>query len=506
MSIPDISHPGHADTLVEEKFRHMMHDNTDVVTRKGYYDIVFDVWDSIRVDLRKERLPEGLNKLEFEVYEERIRWPKSIFKSEVLKSAVLEYSETTLFPQLVDPIYYGFDPFESGWIFDIQADRFGEDLVGADLSKSAGLPVFGPKRNNLGEARQYNSSVVKPNPTLANCYAPFVGWRTQMADPDGTPKVRSIAMVACQFWLLERESYIHSIAKAKQGWKESSLIRPYYVDEQSAFAWIVDKLSECSQMVGLDYAAYDRNVRAEEIAWAHSHMIQDYEFQELMLEYLLKAPIMIPKEWGSWAARNGGVLSGSTVTHHLDDVTNLGDTGGALKRHGTLRFVEFGVVNGDDLAFGVSTKFNRKQLANLGKYSLRTLSPDKCWLGQSDLWFSKQYFSPELEGATKPIALVVNSMAFAERQSDSIVASKEHQAITATQQMSYLRFHPLGPKFISEVLKRDRYPIDSQPVERLVPAAEAYLSSHNWAVETGQLDSDPTVFVRSLQDFASSYR
>lgn len=480
---------------VKRRLDALQHDNTDPVYRPAGKRVLEKLVPVTRKLLfsRGKELPQDLRDLEMR-YLERISWQRSRYVYKVLLNNVQKFTETLNFPKLT------YDPLKDieDWIpiQKIKSTSYDLKTEGHDMTKSAGLPKFGSKKENLAAAKQYLSSLGKPG--LSDLYPAFLGYRTQQS-PEDDPKVRNINMVPITTWLLEIQMLDSAIANAKANWISTDRTTVHYTDLNTAFQWICDKISQCQSVVMLDASNYDMSVYQEEISGSLRLLAPEYEHIEVLIEYYNTAPILAPI---GYILRKGGILSGTVGTNILDSITNILDIVRACELIGLARYIIGIRVNGDDIVVFLSTQARSKNINDIDKGSKRTISEAKSSITTSSAWFSKIYFDPGLPGPTKPVHLVVNSLAFKERESDAVTSSKEYAAIAATQILGYLEHHPWGTIIRDEYWRKcDKYPISgfdaNDPQVREV--AGAYLSRHNWAVETGQLPSDPVAYFKELQ-------
>jgi hypothetical protein len=487
-----------ADPNISRRLDTLSRDNLVVVERPYRKVIVGKLLPWLNRKLRTTRLPDHLDELE-QRYAERVDWPRSRFNAKRLQSAANAFEDTLATPQLLDRDY-NTDVVEAGFAPAVTASRHDLDLVGRDLSKSAGLPTFGSKLENLGAAKQYNLHV-KSNPVLKECYPYFNGFRTQMASPDDF-KVRLVWMCPCHMFLLQIEGYSDAIRNAQANWTQHAFSSPFYFDLATLKSKFDGWEADSNELVVLDATAFDASVHREEVEQLVRHNAGSYEFVDLLVDYERRAEVLTPE---GYVERDGGKSSGDVDTNLLDGQANVWDIVSVFERLKLLRYLEHILVNGDDVILFLSTKLTDNNLLKIGKHSLRSINADKSDRRQRTSWFSKLYLDPELDRPTKPLNLVCNSLSFQERFSDPARSGRASQALSATMILSYAEGHPLFDEFVREFKRYEKYPLSSLPDEQVVEAAELWLADHGWAVDVGQVPSSAKEFANSLRKKWDSY-
>jgi hypothetical protein len=467
-------------------------DNPNPVLRpaaEGVRRVLVPEWTKL-VHSKGKELPTHLLELEVR-YKERVHWQRSNYQWEPLRKMLHTFSNT---------LHYAEAPLLSEdelntWIPTnlIRATSYGFTTEGSDLSKSAGLPYFGSKRQQL-EGMKQHAETIKAKGTLDEMYPIFPGYRTQQSPPDD-PKIRGINMIPGSTWVLEREAWPDVLRRAKEHWNKPGFAVDYMPPEQTWKHFCV-KAAESQSISVIDSTLYDTTVHANENDASVELFIPQYEFKDLLKEYYNYAEILMPK--GEMIERNGGMSSGRTDTNFTDSWTNVADL--VQSAGPILRYLVGYHVRGDDIILFWNTQIRKTNITGISRESRRSINPDKSDIRTNSAWFAKLYLDPDLSGWTKPGFLVLNSLSYKERESDAITSSKEYAAIAATSILSSMEHHPWGDKLRNAYWKRcDKYPIQSFGRQELLPAMRAYQSSHSWMVEQGILQKDPAEAADTLR-------
>jgi hypothetical protein len=267
-------------------------------------------------------------------------------------------------------------------------------------------------------------------------------------------------------------------------------LRLFYSEPSEVFSWYKDQQTDVLDIVNADASRYDTTVGASELATAVRYLSGDFEFSDLVLDYLVGAKLILPE---GDVDRHGGMPSGSKCTNIIDGFTNVCDHLEALERLGLFKYLEFVFVNGDDISFGFSTRISKENLLKWARYSRRDLNAEKSVVGEF-MWNSKWYVDDRM--MTRPFYRVLNSLMFKEHQTNPITGSKEYVAVTTAQQLQDVAQHPLAYEIIPLIKHVDKYPIDSFTDKELIQAADAYLDDHNWQVDWM---SSPSMLVKQLK-------
>jgi hypothetical protein len=477
---------------IRNKLEHLTRDNPNPVYRPPSKAIfkVFIPAATKAINTRAKELPPHLLELELR-YKARAHWQKSNYVWEALRKMLHAFSDTLHYVE--KPVISQEELATWVPVDRLKTTTYGFTTEGSDLSKSAGLPKFGSKRDQLNGALQY-AEVIKQSGTLKSMYPIFPGFRTQQSPPDD-PKVRGINMIPISTWVLERECWPYVIARAKADWNKPEAAVNYFPPEQT-WKQFGDLAARGQTAVVLDATLYDTTVHANENEASAMYFIPDYEHRDLLVEYMNKAEILMPQ--GEMIERNGGKTSGGTDTNFTDSWTNIGDIVQSLGP--ILRYLVGYIVNGDDIILVFSTVVRKENISRLSRESRRNINPDKSDIKTDTAWFSKLYLDDRLDGPTKPLFLIANSLSFKERESDPITSSKEYVAIASTSILAPLEYHPFGDEFRSIYWKRcDKYHIQSFGRQELIPAMKRYLSSNSWKVEHGILPEDPGKAVDAIR-------
>jgi len=468
------------DAEVQRRLAILQQDNVGIATRPMYKQLVNKVLPSIKRVYRTTKLPSELDEQETK-YLERVLWPRSRYMYKVLLQQCAEYTKVEDKSYKEKLLLSGYKhPFckSERHSFDASLERNKRAL-----DKGAGLPKFGKKKDALPSAKQYVEEVIKPAGSIERCYSIFPGYRTQQSSEDD-PKVRLVWQVPVTQWYMECEAYDDGISRTISKNKEATLdVKTFYCEPKTIKTWFKDKCSRVRCWVSGDATQYDSDVGKSELSTSCRALSGNYEFSDLLVEYTTKSNLVLPE---GDLVRDGGQPSGSKQTNWGDGFTNVEDTLETIEDIGLLKFLICILVNGDDITTGFSTRITEKNLSEWSKYTRRCLNPDKCHIGQT-IWNSKWYIDENI--MTRPIFRVLNSMMFKEHETDPITGSKQYVAISIAQQIEDIAEHPLADEFIRLVKSIDQYPIDKFTESELLEYADAYLSSHSWMEEAGQLDS-----------------
>uniref|UniRef100_A0A2V0RK69 RdRp catalytic domain-containing protein n=1 Tax=viral metagenome TaxID=1070528 RepID=A0A2V0RK69_9ZZZZ len=444
-------------------------DNIGRIERKLAPKLRKEVLPLARKLLRTSSIPSGLQFQE-DKYLERVEWPRSTYKYSVL----VEQSNAFANVPPGDELFID-DRWSHPWK---QSAAFSFDLsLGRNrrsLPKGGSLPNGGSKRDNLAEAELYNEQKIKPNPHLENCYSIMPGVRTQQSHPDD-PKVRLVWGTPTHWWMIECEAFDSALTYTiEAAGKADTDIFVFYTEPSKLQEWTRNHYSSVNQWVNLDASQFDASVTASEIKQMVEYFCGNYEFKELVKEYLVSAALVMPE---GDLTRSGGQPSGSKTTNLFDGFCNVFDVIESFKRYKLDRFIQCICVNGDDITIGLDTKLTKDNLEKISQASRRNIHPDKSVTGEY-LWNSKLYVDESL--MTRPVFRVLNSLMFSERMKSSVYGSKEYIEIATAQQLMDIEQHPFGPDIIKAVAGISKYHISSMPDEQLQEAAEAYLDAHSW--------------------------
>jgi hypothetical protein len=373
--------------------------------------------------------------------------------------------------------------------------------VGSNLTKSAGLPNFGTKRENLGAIVQYLETVVKPNFSAAqptkDIYCHFIGSRTQQSSPE-EPKVRDINEGSGSAWGIESEAYNGKamIDAMQKHWVYSDTNRSEVAFTPPERWWqlVADKSPEVVSWVVLDAKDFNKHVWPGELTAFVEATIPDYEFKAIIENLYRKVEILT---WKGYVQKDGGNPSGVRNTNPINSVCNVDDIVRAFGRLAI--FIVVIIVNGDDILIGFKTLITKNNIGAMARYSRRIFNKDKSDILSSGAEFSKRILDPRLPGPTSAIARVANSHIHSERQSDAITSSKQYTAIAAASIIDPLKYHPLGDEYRKLYYSIDKYSVTDFGSAELLPYARAYLSRNSWKSEHGQITGDPKQFISTLK-------
>jgi hypothetical protein len=455
--------------FVKKYLSNIQLDNDGRVERKLAPKIRSEVIPLARKLLRTTKLPPGLNFQE-EKYLERVEWPRSVYKYKILRE------QCDAFANVVDSKPLNIDtPFTHPWnksesyTLDLSLERNRRSLP-----KGNSLPNGGTKKENIDESKLYNEQKLKPNPTLENCYSIMPGVRTQQSHPDD-PKVRLVWGTPGHWWLIECEAFDSALSKTiERAGKAETDIFVFYTEPSKLEKWVKDKSGEVSEWVNLDASQFDSTVTASEIRQMVEYFAPDYEFRDLVANYLCEASLVMPE---GDLSRSGGQPSGSKTTNLFDGFCNTYDLIEALARYKLDRYIKCICVNGDDITIGLSTKLSKDNLEKISHASRRNIHPDKSVSGDY-VWNSKLYVDENL--MTRPVFRVLNSLMYSERERSSIAGSKEYIEIATAQQLKDIENHPFGIDIIKAVAKITKYHISTFSDEQLDPALDLYIDLHSY--------------------------
>lgn len=451
-------------------------DSDNVVERPLAERIRNEIIPQTNKMFRTTKLPSGLDILEKQ-FEERILWPRSIYKYSVLLEEAGKFNQTRPGEMYtVDVLEKMSHPFRSStsFEFDITLERNRRAL-----KKGNGPPRMGTKRDNLAELTQYNDEKVKPNPKLEVCLSSLMGVRTQQSPADGPWKVRNVWGVPGHIWQLQCEAVDSALSATVEAVNPKMDIFVFYTEPSKFKEWYANVESKCSEFINADATAYDTTVEGVETDYTLDFMCSGYEFVNLLKEYERKCFLMTPE---GDITRDGGKGSGMKTTGYGNSITNCQDRNESYvkaKLDGYL--IGFG-VNGDDITDAVTTKLTKHNIEQISKFSRRTLNVDKFIVGDF-VWNSKWYIGQDRSGEiimTRPIYRLLNSTMYSERQKNAIYFSKEYTAIALAQQLRDVEEHPLGLDIAQLYRKYDKYHISEFSDEQLSPAVDAYLDEHNY--------------------------
>lgn len=445
-------------------------DNTGVVERKLKAQILKIVAPLARKLLRTVGMPPGLIDREM-IYLERLEWPKSKYLYAILLQSVQLYNEVSDSGPLDLSLLEMFShPYCKAAVhkYDGSLERNRRAM-----SKGNGLPRGGTKRDNFTEFVGYVEEKVKPNPILENCLSIMPGVRTQQSHPDN-PKVRLVFGLPGQQWYIECECIDDAISSTVESISTGQKIFVFYTERSVFQEWVTNNWSNVVQWANLDAANFDSSVTASEIKQMVEYFAPNYEFKDLVSEYLVHASLVMPE---GDLPRDGGIPSGSKTTNLFDGFCNILDILEALARYKLLKYVECICVNGDDISIGLSTRLTNENLEKIGSASRRNIHAEKSVLGDF-VWNSKWYIDENL--MTRPVFRVLNNMMFSERMKSAIYGSKEYIELAIAQQCEDIEQHPFGEQIIKSVAGISKYHISTMTNEQLLPAAEAYQDAHSW--------------------------
>jgi hypothetical protein len=356
------------------------------------------------------------------------------------------------------------------------------------LKKGAGLPKFGPKRDNLAAAAEYVYQI-KDAKGIAKMYSIMPGYRTQQSHfPDW--RVRLVWQVPISTWYMECEAYDDAITETiSANLGDKNEIKLFYADKTNIHSWIKHQWSDVIEWVNLDATQYDSTVRASELAACVRYFAPDYGSCEQLVEYTSTASLVMPE---GDIVRNGGMPSGSKLTNLGDGWTNVHDMYESFTRAKLGEQIKCILVNGDDITIGLGTKLREGNLKSVSEYSRRNISSEKSVVGpfvQNSKWYADENI------ITRSLFRVLNSAMFKEHQINPITGSKEYVAIALAQQLEDLAMHPLASQVLPMIKEVDKYPISAFTDSELRSAAEAYLDDHSYAEWMG----DSSTLVSALK-------
>jgi hypothetical protein len=455
----------------------LTHDNDDVIERPIAARVRKEVVPAINKLFRTTKLPSGLDSLE-KKFEERIEWPRSIYKYKSLMEAAEAFRGGTYGKMYQSDMLEKFShPFRSSsaYRFDVTLERNKRAL-----KKGNGPPNMGSKRDNLAEFTQYNEEKVKPNPILEVCYSSLMGVRTQQSPASGPYKVRSVWGVPGHIWQLYCEAVDSALTATQEAIDPKMDIFVFYTEPSKFKEWYANIESNVTEFINNDATAYDTTVHGVETDYTLDLLCPDYEFIELLKEYEKKSSLMTPQ--GDVEREEGGKGSGMKTTSIGNSLTNGQDGNECYEAAKLDKYLEGFALNGDDRTDAVSTKLTTHNIEQIAKFSRRTLNTDKFVVGDF-VWNSKWYIGQDRSGEiimTRPVYRLVNSTMFSERQKNAIYFSKEYTALALAQQLQDVEEHPLGLDIAKLYRKIDKYHISEFSNDAMSEAVDAYLDEHNW--------------------------
>lgn len=467
------------DPVWKDFFRRMNTRQDDVLERKMAPILRKKLKPLISKLERTTKMPPGLTKQEAK-YRERAEWPRSIYIPEVLwdlckafesipdsQPLKLEYLDTYEHPWMRS----------SSFVFDESLDRNKHSLT-----KSAGPPRFGKKRDELAAAKQYVSEVLKPDPKLENSYCIAPGTRTQQSSPED-PKIRLVWMIPITTWIIESEAVDDAITKTIEATaSKPHQIFVFYTQLSGLKEWFAKFEGEVMQWVNLDATVYDSTVTAVELDQLVEYFVGDFEFSEFIAQYLKQAELALPH---GLMSRYGGMPSGSKFTNLGDGWTNVLDIIESFARFKLDRFIVCIAVNGDDITVGLSTKLSEDNLKKISTVSRRNINYTKSELG-TYVWNSKLVVEVDQSGEvliTRPAWRVYNSLCFTERVRGPIFASKEYIELATASILQDIEEHPYGDQIIDLVASVTKFHLSTMSNDQLQDAANAYLGDNVWREE-----------------------
>jgi hypothetical protein len=388
--------------------------------------------------------------------------------------------------------------------------------IGKDLTKSAGLPYYlnkdPEKRSKRANFRAIisNGNELESNPRLENSYPAAPQYRTQQnKGPGDSPddrNLRAINQEPGDVWYLDTKVIGDAIDNVKRSkGKVNDRVFVDYVDQATLYQRFLEFQAHSKSIVVLDAHAYDHDVTSGEQQTYISELGANYPEQDtvsFLSDWYNKAEFTMPTDDGTgivYISKDGGMPSGTKGTNLIDSISNVNDI---IESLGPLASHVIGIiVLGDDIIVFFNSVVDTTGINKMASNSRRVINADKSDVFPDTAWFAKVYLDPDLPGWTKPVFLVLNSLTFKERESESIAASKYYGAIAATSILNSLENHPFGTQIVEYYWKRiDKYPIAGFTDKELAPAAEHYLKSHSWAVEHGQYPDSSREFVRTLKN------
>ena len=459
--------------------KQLMVDNLGIIARKLEPVLRRKVLPQVKKDFRANKsIPTGLVNQEL-MYLERVLLARSQYKYSVLKESVRGFKnvpDMECWDNRIDQFTHPYKPSHSHNL-DLSLERNR-----ISLKRNGGAPTMQSKRDSLDGARQWNDSKVKTSSKLENCHSIVIGYRTQQPSAEGEVKVRVICMIPTHIWLLESEAADSAINETIANVNTKHSILVLYVDPSKIQEWMQGFASEVVCWLNVDSEKYDQSVTASEIRKMVEVFYPQYEFKDLLTEYLIYALIIAPEEVIS---RNGGEVSGSKTTNLFDGYSNINDLLEVLDKLGLLKYVVCILVNGDDITIGFSTQLEQKNLIKISDLSRRNINPDKSLISDH-IWNSKWYVDEEIQ--TRPIFRVLNSLMYSERRKESIYGSKEMIEIANAMILKDVEDHPIGESLIKAVANVSKYHISSMSNEQLDEAVEYFIEDQAWRQITSKED------------------
>jgi len=238
----------------------LRNDSEYVVQRPGARELLKYVFPAVRKAYRTTKIPTSLATLEAK-FEQRVMWPRSIYKYSVFKDNIKPYTEIGLgeceYTSLIDEYDHCWCP-STRFELDLHLKRNIRSLAHA-----AGLPNGGKKREQIQNAIQYNQAV---GLRIERCWAIVPGYRTQQSDPK-EPKIRLVWAYPCHIWVWECEALDDAITKTQAKARElKHAIQVFYFDARSQLKdWMNNFKSKVVEWVYIDATQYDSSVQGAEL-------------------------------------------------------------------------------------------------------------------------------------------------------------------------------------------------------------------------------------------------
>lgn len=246
-----------------------------------------------RKEFRTTAFPPGLTEIE-EKYLERLEWPKGMYQYSGFQTAVAYYESV---PDLEAPSNLLVDSFSHPWCgssahdIDLNLDRNRRSM-----SHGGGFPLMGSKRDNLNEAMLYNEKV-KTSSALEDCWSILPGFRAQKPTEPGTdPVVRLVFGTPTHWWLLECEAFDDAITRTVlQSQALDTDINTFYYEANDLKKYINSKFPSVNEWIGFDFTRFDTSNTASMIRKMVEYFCPNYEFRDLIVEYLNRALVIMPE-------------------------------------------------------------------------------------------------------------------------------------------------------------------------------------------------------------------
>lgn len=448
-------------------------DKNTILTNGPFADkLLHNVWPEVNKIIRSEAndLPPGLLKLENK-YAKFKDTPKSIYSYKMLLEMYSAYEHELRYPSwslIPFADYMESSGYENPWL---KSSEFTLNLDGLDLSKGAGNPQMGPKKDQLNQALLYADKIEADQKTPSYMFLP--GFRTQIE------KTRGIWQDPISEYVNEIRAFRSALLKAVDFAKQSKEIRVFYCTPEELHKYLF--ADSWAYAVVLDAKQFDASVTAWEIDDFLRYLAADYVAIDHVIDHAVRAPLQMPN---GVLRRYGGLASGKVFTNLLDGAVNFRDI------HTSFDFISRYIgkyfVNGDDIGFLADTIVTEDNVTKASKISARTLEPDKCWYSNDDIWFSKIYMRESY--FCKPAYLVLHSCIYRERDPLEGVLGKGYLAIATAQKCEWLKDHPKGERIVKLIKAQDKYPIESLDDSIVKPALEVYRKANSYLEESGQLD------------------